>query len=53
MDQLFGGGLSFRISIDPDVELASPDSIIRSESDKNEFFSKPRLHSLYVKMKMT
>ena len=49
MDHLFGGGISFRISIDPDVESASPDSIIRSESAKNDFFSKPRLHSLYAK----
>ena len=49
MDHLFGGGgISFRISIDPDVESASPDSIIRSESAKNDFFSKRRLHSLYV-----
>ena len=49
MDHLFeGGGISFRISIDPDVESASPDSIIRSESAKNDFFSKPRLHSLYA-----
>ena len=36
MDHLFGGGISFRISIDPDVESASPDSIIRSESAKND-----------------
>ena len=48
MDHLFGGGISFRISIDPDVESASPDSIIMSESAKNDFFSKPRLHYLYV-----
>ena len=27
-----GGGISFRISSDPEVESASPDSIIRSES---------------------
>ena len=39
--------ISLRISIDPDVESASPDSIIRSESAKNDFFSKPSLHSLY------
>ena len=43
----WGGGISFRISSDPEVESASPDSIIRSESAKNDFFSKPRLHSLY------
>ena len=30
-----GGGISFRIAIDHDVELASPDSIIRTESAKN------------------
>ena len=52
MDHHFGGGgggISFRISIDPDVESATPDSIIRSESAKNDFFSKPRLHFLYGK----
>ena len=51
MDHLFGGGggIRFRISIDPDVESASPDSIIRSESAENDFISKPRLHSIYVK----
>ena len=47
-----GGEISFRISIDPDVESASPDSVIRSESAKNDFFSKPRLHSLYAKNRM-
>ena len=52
MDHLFGGrgGARFRISIDPDVKSASPDSIVRSESPKNDFFSKPMLHSLYVSL---
>ena len=44
---LGGGRISYRISNDPGIESAIPDFIIRSESAGNDFFSKPRLHSLY------
>ena len=43
-----GGGVSYRISNDPGIESAIPDFIIRTESAKNDLFSKFRLHSLYV-----
>ena len=42
-----GGGISYRISNDPGIESAIPDFIIRSESAKNDLFSKFRLHCLY------
>ena len=42
-----GGGISYRISNDPGIESAIPDFIIRTESAKNDLFSKFRLHSLY------
>ena len=44
----FGGGISYRISNDPGLESAIPDFIIRSESAKNDLFSKFRLHCLYA-----
>ena len=44
----FGGGISYIISNDPGTESDIPDFIIRSESAGNDFFSKPRLHSLYA-----
>ena len=44
-----GGGVSYRISNDPGIESAIPDFIIRTESAKNDLFSKFRLHSLYVR----
>ena len=43
-----GGGISYRISNDPGIESAIPDFIIRSESAKNDLFSKFRLHCLYA-----
>ena len=43
-----GGGISYRISNDPGIESAIPDFIIRTESAKNDLFSKFRLHSLYA-----
>ena len=43
----FGGGISYRISNDPGIESAIPDFIIRSESAKNDLFSKSRLQPIY------
>ena len=39
-----GGQISYRLSNYPGIESAIRDFIIRSESAKNDFFSKPRLH---------
>ena len=43
-----GGRISYRISNDPGIESAIPDFIIRTESAKNDLFSKFRLHSLLI-----
>ena len=48
---LGGGGGAYKLQniiYDPGIESAIPDFIIRSESAENDFFSKPRLHCLYV-----
>ena len=46
----FGGGgqISYRLSNYPGIESAIHDFIIRSESAKNDFFSKPWLHCIYA-----
>ena len=43
-----GGQISYRLSNYPGIESAIPDFIIRSESAKNDFFSKPWLHCIYA-----
>ena len=48
---LGGGAYKLQnIIYDPGIESAIPDFIIRSESAENDFFSKPRLHCIYVNL---